>query len=40
MVTDQVNINELDWALKTKFAVSIGLKNFVDPEKPDIIWFE
>ena len=40
MVTDQVNINELDWALKTKFAVSIGLKNFIDPVKPDIIWFE
>lgn len=39
MVTDEININELDWALKTKFTAMIGLKNFVDSSRPDIIWF-
>lgn len=39
MVTDEVNINELDWALKTKFTVMIGLKNFIDNIHPNIIWF-
>ena len=39
MITDQININELDWALHTKFSVALGLKNYVDPTRPDIIWF-
>ena len=39
MVTSEININELDWALKTKFTVLLGLKNFVDNTRPDIIWF-
>lgn len=40
MVTDAINVNDLDWALKTKFSVSLGLKNFVDPSRPEIIWFK
>lgn len=39
MITDQMNINELNWSLHTKFFVAIGLKNFIDSTRPDIIWF-
>lgn len=40
LVTDQVNINEFDWALETKFKVAVGLKNYIDTERyEDIIWF-
>lgn len=40
LVTDQININEFDWALETKFKVAIGLKNYIDTERyDDIIWF-
>lgn len=39
MVTDTPRINELYWALETKFQVFIGLKNFVNPDYDDIIWF-
>ena len=41
LVTGSIAINELDWTLKTKIKVLIGLKNFIDPEKyDDIIWFK
>ena len=41
LVTDQININEFDWALETKFRVYIGLKNYIDTERyDDIIWFK
>lgn len=40
LVTTQVNINEFDWALETKFKVAVGLKNYIDTERyEDIIWF-
>lgn len=41
LVTDEININEFDWALETKFKVYIGLKNYIDTERyDDIIWFK
>ena len=39
MISENAKINELDWALETKFKLEIGLKNFVDKKYGDIIWF-
>lgn len=39
MITKNAQINELDWALETKFKLQIGLRNFIDPKYEDIIWF-
>lgn len=39
MITENAQINELDWALESKFKLQIGLKNFINPEYEDIIWF-
>lgn len=42
LLVDNANsyLNELDWGLKTKFALLVGLKNYVDPTYGDIIWFQ
>lgn len=37
MAQTRVNI---DWALRTKFQLYIGLKNFINPEYADIIYFK
>ena len=39
MVSENVNINDFYWGLKTKIKVFIGLKNEINFEYPDIIWF-
>lgn len=39
MLTQDPNVNELDWEISTKYMVYIGLKNFVDSSYDDIIWF-
>ena len=39
MVAQDVNINEFYWGLKTKFRFYIGVENWINPEYPDIIWF-
>ena len=39
MVTKNAQVNELDWALETKFKLQIGLKNFINSDYEDIIWF-
>ena len=39
MITQDPNINEVDWALETKFKIQIGLKNFINSSYEDIIWF-
>ena len=40
LVTSSVNVNEIDWSLRTKFRLFIGLKNFIDPKYDDILWFK
>lgn len=40
IATNDVNINEFYWGLKTKFYVYIGLENFIDTQYPEIIWFK
>ena len=39
LVATDVNINDFYWGLNTKFKVEIGLKNFIDPQYPEIVWF-
>ena len=47
MVTEQININEFYWGVKTKFKLEIGLKNKLTNQYaagensiyPDIVWF-
>lgn len=39
MVADDVNINEFYWGLHNKFKLEIGLKNEINSNYPDIIWF-
>ncbi len=39
MVAEDVNINEFYWGLKTKFRFFVGVEHWIDPEYPDIIWF-
>lgn len=42
LITDNQNadINNIYWGLNTKFAVLIGLKNYIDNIHDDIIWFQ
>lgn len=42
ILTDNLKseLNQVDWGINTKFAVLIGLKNYVDDRYDDIIWFQ
>lgn len=40
MVAQDVKINEFYWGLKNKFKLEIGLKNKVDSNYSEIIWFK
>lgn len=42
VITDAENaeLNKINWGLNTKFAVLVGLKNFIDDSYPEIIWFQ
>lgn len=40
LVAKEVNINEFYWGLSNKFRLLIGLKNLVNPNYPNIIWFK
>ena len=39
MVSQNVNITDYYWGVKTKFKLEIGLKNKVNKKYPDIIWY-
>lgn len=39
MTAKNILINEMDWALESKFKVQIGVKNFINKLYDDIIWF-
>lgn len=39
MVADEVNINDYYWGLHSKVKIEIGIKNTIDEDRPDIIWF-
>jgi hypothetical protein len=39
MVVDNANYHDYLWTVKSKFKLEIGIKNHVDRNYPDIIWF-
>lgn len=39
LIAEDININEYYWGVKTKFKLEIGLKNEIDNNYDDIIWF-
>lgn len=39
MVAKEVNINDYYWGVNSKFSLSIGLENNINPRYPKIIWF-
>ena len=40
LVAKDVNIHDFYWSLNTKFILKVGLRNFINPEYPEIIWFK
>jgi hypothetical protein len=40
LVAKDVNINEFYWGLKNKFKLEVGLRNFINKNYPEIIWFK
>lgn len=40
MVTEEGYISDAHWGLRNKFKLEVGLKNFIDSNYPDIIWFK
>ena len=39
MVANEVNINDYYWGLHSKVKIEVGIKNTIDKDRPDIIWF-
>ena len=39
MVSQDINITDYYWGVKTKFKLEIGLKNKINKDYPDIIWY-
>ena len=39
VVAENFNYNNYVWGLNTKFKLEIGVKNIINPNYPDIIWF-
>ena len=39
MTAEEFNHSSYTWGLNTKFKLEIGVKNFINPVYPDIIWF-
>lgn len=39
LVAEELNLHDYYWGLKTKFRLSIGLRNTFEPKYPDIVWF-
>lgn len=40
MVAQDFDYNDYYWGLNTKFKLQIGVQNMVDPDMPDVIWFD
>ena len=40
IVTQDINISNYLWSLNTKFRLEVGMKNEIDENYPDIIWFD
>lgn len=40
LVAENVNINEFYWGLRNKFTLELGIKNDINKNYPEIIWFK
>lgn len=40
MISPTVDINNVYWALKNKFKLSVGVENIINDKYPDIVWFK
>lgn len=40
LVAKDVNITDFYWGVSNKFTLEIGVRNFINPIYPDIIWFK
>ena len=40
LVAQELNINNFYWGLTNKFKLEIGIRNFINAEYPEIIWFK
>ena len=40
LVASDVNITDFYWGISNKFTLEIGVKNFINPNYPEIIWFK
>lgn len=38
-ITTDDNVNKVDWQIKTKYYLAVGMKNFVNDKYPEWIWF-
>jgi hypothetical protein len=39
LIAEGISINNFYWGLNNKFKLEIGLKNFINDNYPEIIWF-
>ena len=39
LIADDIELRDYYWGLKNKFKLEVGMRNFVDSTRPDIIWF-
>lgn len=40
LIAKDVNITDFYWGVSNKFTLEIGIRNFINPKYPDIIWFK
>ena len=40
LIAKDVNITDFYWGVSNKFTLEIGVRNFINPIYPDIIWFK
>ena len=40
LIAKDINIKNIDWGLNTKFKLELGLRNNINKNYPDIIWFK
>jgi hypothetical protein len=40
MVADSADTSDVDWVLRNKFKLEVGVKNTINSNYPEIIWFK
>ena len=39
LIAKDLNINDIYWGIQNKFKLEVGIKNFIDSDYPEIVWF-